>query len=348
MKQIIQMFRIDVRMHMKSFMGAYIATVPLVILFVLRIFLPTVETTSATVAVVTEGPHAVEEAMIAELEEFATVIPYPTIDAMKQKLRGTGSAEGLYRDPEAGQYVSVLEENLEGNTIFSVGARVIRSASYRQEYPDGRRLIDFTATVPAELADRTENSPVATMGGAIFVVFLTIIAAFLIGLGIVSDKEQGTDRAIRVSPATTTEYYIGKSIFPLLVMVVYPFVAAVVLGLLEANLFQMYVGVILSFAVSLFVGLLMGALGRNQNEAIGTAKSIAMVLMLAILGGALLPDSWQWVVYWVPVYWYYDMVEEVFTLQASWTSVAWKSAVMVGITGIYFLAMRRRFAKGLS
>jgi len=56
MRQIIQMFLIDVRMSMKSFMGAYIVTVPLVILFVLRIFLHTVETTSATIAVVTEGP----------------------------------------------------------------------------------------------------------------------------------------------------------------------------------------------------------------------------------------------------------------------------------------------------
>lgn len=348
MRQIIQMFLIDVRMSMKSFMGAYIVTVPLVILFVLRIFLPTVESTSATIAVVTEGPNAVEEEMIAKLEEYATVLSYSSIEAMKQKLRGTGSAEGLYRDPEAGQYVSVLEENIAGNTIFSVGARVIRRASYRQEYPDGRRLTSFTATVPEELSDRTENSPVATMGGAIFVVFLTIIAAFLIGLNIVNDKEYGTDKAIRASPVTTTEYYIGKSLFPLLVMVIYPVIAAIVLGLLEANLLQMYVGVILSFAISLFVGLLMGALGRNQNEAIGAAKSIAMVLMLAILGGALLPDNWQWVVYWVPAYWYYDLVEEIFTLQATWTSVAWKSAVMVGITGIYFLAMRKRFAKGLS
>jgi len=141
------------------------------------------------------------------------------------------------------------------------------------------------------------------MGGAIFVVFLAIIAAFLIGLSIVNDKEYGNDKAIRASPVTTTEYYIGKSLFPLLVMVIYPVIAA---------------------------------------------KSIAMVLMLAILGGALLPDNWQWVVYWVPAYWYYDRVEEVFTLQATWSSVAWKSAVMVGIAGIYFLAMRRRFAKGLS
>ena len=348
MRQVMQMFRIDVIMKMKSFMGAYMVIVPLVILFILRIFLPTVESSSATIAVVTEGPHAVDEEMIAELEGFATVAQYPTIGAMEQKLRGTGSAEGLYRDPDTGQYVSVLEQNLEGNAMFSIGARIIRQAVYRQEYPEVGGLTSFSAAVPEELSDRTGNSPVATMGGAIFVVFLTIIAAFLIGLGIVGDKEQGTDRAIRASPVTSTEYYIGKSLFPLLVMVVYPLVATVVLGLLEANLTQMYVGVILSFAISLFVGLLMGALGRNQNEAIGAAKSISMVLMLAILGGALLPDNWQWLVYWVPAYWYYDLVEEVFTLQATWTSVAWKSAVMVGTTGVYFLAMRRRFAKGLS
>ena len=99
MKQLLQLFAFDVKSSMKSFMGGYIIIVPMVILIILRTFLPSVESTSATVAVVTKGPNAVDEAIIDSLEAFADVKAYDTIEDMEQKLRGPGSAEGLYWDP---------------------------------------------------------------------------------------------------------------------------------------------------------------------------------------------------------------------------------------------------------
>jgi ABC-2 type transport system permease protein len=348
MRQLIRMFLFDIRSTMKGFMGVYIAIAPALILLILRFFVPSVESTSATVAVVANGPNAVHSALIGELEQVADVVRYDSIDAMEDRLRGTGSAEGLYWDPDGGQYVSVLERNIPENTAFSTGARVVRRFYLEQHYPQAEPVISFTATVPGELSGRTENSPVATMGGAIFMSFLSIIAGFVSGLGIVNDKEFGTDRAIRVSPVTLTDYYVGKSIFPLLILIAYPIVALLVLGLMDTNILQVYVLCVGSFAVSLFVGLLVGALAKNQTEAIGVAKTLATVLMLAILGGALLPENWQWVTYWLPIYWLYNAMEGVFTLTATWGDVAWKTGLMVGISGFYFLIMRKRIAAGLS
>jgi ABC-2 type transport system permease protein len=73
-----------------------------------------------------------------------------------------------------------------------------------------------------------------------------------------------------------------------------------------------------------------------------------MVLMLGLLGGALLPDNWQWVVYWVPIYWTFDVAEEIFTLTATWDAVAWKSGVALGISLLAYGVLQKRIARGLS
>jgi ABC-2 type transport system permease protein len=348
MKQLVQLFLFDIKSSMKSFMGGYMIIVPLLILIILRTFLPSVESTSANIAVVATGPNAVEKELIEELEQFADVSTYDTIDEMERKLRGSGSAEGLYRDPVAQQYVSVVERTRESNTVFSTGARVVRQYTYAKDNPSAPRISRYTFGVPPELSDRTKTSPVATVGGSIFISFMLIICGFLIGLNIINDKEEGTIQAIRTSPANKVDYFVGKSIFPLLVLALYTIIGLLLLKLTQVDILQTYVVAILSYTVALLFGLVMGAIGNNENEAIGYGKLLSMVVMLAILGATLLPDKWHWVVWWSPLYWIYDILEEVFTESASWGAVWWKSGVTVGISGLYFILLRKKIAKGLS
>ena len=348
MKQLSQLFVFDIKSSMKSFMGGYIIIVPMIILVILRTFLPSVESTSATVAVVSDGPNAIEQGLIDELDRFADVKLYDTIEGMERKLRGTGSAEGLYWDADAGQYVSVVERTRESNTIFSTGARVVRQYTYRKDNPGAPSISRYTYGVPQELSERTKTSPVASIGGSIFLSFMLIISGFLIGLSIITDKEMGTIRAIRISPADKKDYFIGKSIFPFLVLAVYTIVALLVLKLIQVNILQTYVMVALSYSVALLFGLIMGAIGNNENEAIGYGKLLSMVVMLAILGATLLPDRWHWVIWWSPLYWIYEVFEEIFTETATWDSLLWKAAVSVGVTGVYLVVLRKKIAKGLS
>lgn len=146
MRQLLQMFLFDMKMTFKNFMGAYMIIVPMIILIVLRLFIPTVESSTVTFAVVTEGPNAVDREMIESLEGFGEIIPYATIEEMENKLRGIGTVEGLYRDSETGQYVSVLERATESNNIFSFAARTIseRNTLRLRELP-----ISNTAYLPS-------------------------------------------------------------------------------------------------------------------------------------------------------------------------------------------------------
>lgn len=348
MKQFFEIFRFDVKRNIKNFMGAYMIIVPVIILIILRSFLPAMENTERTIAVVSEGSNAVEAEMIEYIDETMDVKTYKSIEEMEQKLRGTGSAEGLYWDPVEKQYVSVLEMSKESNKVFSTSAKLIRQRYHRENYPNVPRITTFSSAVPSELSDRTKISPVATMGGSIFLIFMIIVMGFILGLGIVNDKEEGTDKAIRISPVTKVDYFMGKSLQPLLIMAAYTIIAMLVLGLLQVNILQVYVVILISYPVTLLFGLLLGALGKNETETIGLGKMLSMVVMLAILGGTLLPDNWHWVVWWAPFYWAYDIFEEIFTETAGWGGIAWKSAVMVGLTGLYFMLLRKKIIKGLS
>ncbi|MBN2780397.1 MAG: ABC transporter permease [Candidatus Marinimicrobia bacterium] len=348
MKQLLQMFKFDLKSNLSGMMGIYMLIVPLIMIIVLRFFLPSMDSTAATLAVVTEGPYAVAPEVVAELETFAKVKRFDSIEDMEQKLRGTGTVEGLYRDPDTEQYVSVLERNIEKNTVFSSGARVIRQLYIRENYPDRPKTNAFTYGVPKELADRSATSPVATMGGAVFLLFMTFISAFIIGLGVVNDKELGTDMALRITPLTKMEYYVGKSILPLLVSAFYAIISLLILGLMHVNILQVYIVVITSFSITLLFGLLIGALAGNDNEAIGIGKMLGMLLMLSVLGGTLLPESWRWIVYWTPFYWVYNVLESVFTQTATWGDFAWKNALIMAICGLYFILLRKKIVKGLS
>ena len=348
MKQLIQVTIADIRMNLKHWMGAYMVIVPMAILLILRFFIPSMESTKTILAIVNEGPNAVSQEMMDVLDPYAKIKTYSSIEAMEQKLRGTGSVEGLYWNPDKDNFVSVLEKSPKENSTFSVASQIIRQHYYTKANPDAEPMVTFKIGVPNELSDRSVISPVASTGGSIFFIFMIIISGFIIGLGIVDDKENGTEKAIQVSPVTKTEYFIGKSIYPLILMLVYGIIALAVLGLMDVNIGQVYTLVVISFSTTLLFGLLLGALAANENEAIGVGKLLAWVVMLAILGGTLLPDNWQWAVWWAPFFWIFDMMEGVFTNSIEWIEIAWKSAITLSLTAVFYFLLRKKIIKGLS
>ncbi|MFP4365125.1 MAG: ABC transporter permease [Spirochaetia bacterium] len=348
MRQLMQILKMDISLSFKSFMGAYMIIAPVFILIIINAFLPSVENTEVTIAAVTEGEYAVPAETLEILENVANVEEYASIEAMEQKLRNTGSAEGLYWDPRENQFVSVMERSLENNEYFSYAARFIRLDYLETNFPDSESLTVFEAEVPHELSERTETSPIATIGGSAFLVFMVIVSGFLIGLNIVNDKEEGTDRAIRVSPVTKAEYFLGKSIFPFLILIFYTLISLFTLGLSCVNILQVYIVVIGAYSVTLLLGLLMGSIARNETEALGLGKVLSILLLLAVLGAALLPDAWQFIIWWLPTYWIFDSLELVFTETATWIGTIWRTLVLCGLSGLYALLLGKKIKAGLS
>ena len=120
------------------------------------------------------------------------------------------------------------------------------------------------------------------------------------------------------------------------------------LKLMHVNILQTYLVVVVSFTVILLFGLILGALGKNENEMVGYGKLLSTVVLLGVLGGTLLPDNWLWIVWWSPLYWVYDILHEVFTESATWGGIGWKSAVILCTAGVYFLLLKKKIVRGLS
>jgi hypothetical protein len=99
MKQLWRIFLFDIRMSFKNFMGAYLLIIPMVILLILRSFLPAVDSSSANFAVINEGPNAVDRELIATLDEIGDVSFYSTIEELEDRMAAIGEIEGLYWDP---------------------------------------------------------------------------------------------------------------------------------------------------------------------------------------------------------------------------------------------------------
>lgn len=346
MKQFWEILRFSIKMTFKSFMGGYLIIVPIVMLLILRSFLPSVENTSFTVAVVNRGPYAVERELIDFIDRYLDIVEYETLEEVENKLRGPGSVEGLYK--RDGRYISLMERKLESNTAFSVAAKMIRQFHYKKMKPDAEPISNFSYGVPVELSDRTEISPVATMGGAIFIVFMIILGGFLIGLSLVEDKEEGTERAIKVSPVSKVDYFFGKSVQAIIVMFIYTIIAISLLGLWGVNILQTYTVILAITPAILLIGLTIGAITKNETEAMGVGKMMSMIVILSIMGGILLPDMWQWIVYWSPYFWAYDILEEIFRESANWSEVLINIIIMLGTTGLYLFLLRKKFKKGLS
>ena len=348
MKQLMRMFIFDVRMSFRNFMGTYMLIVPLAILLILRLFLPAVDSSTIKFAIVSEGPNAVEQELIDKLSIVGDISVYPDIESVRARLDAVGTVEGLYRDPDKNQYVSILEQTTKENKVFSYAARYIRQYYLEKNYPDAEPVTAFEYGVPPELSDRTETSPVATTGGAIFYVFTIILSAFLLGLAIVEDKDQGTISALMLSPVSKSDYYLGRSIFPLITGLFFGFLALLLLGLTDVNLLQILIVLIASFSTTLVFGLFVGALGKNEIEAIGIGKVSSMLLLLAVLGTTLLPESWHWTMYWSPAYWIFAASEGVFTKTTNWTEVLFRSGMIIAVSAAYYLLLRKKINAGLA
>jgi len=158
--------------------------------------------------------------------------------------------------------------------------------------------------------------------------------------------EQGTARALLVTPMRTSDLFAAKGILGVgLALVQALFFMAVVGGFAHEPFLILSTLIIASFFV-VGVGFFLASLARDTNSV--TGWGILILILFAIPGfGAVIPGllaDWAKV---IPSYYLIDTVNRVANYGAGWDDVGANLAIMSGITVVLFIgglaALRRRF-----
>ncbi len=177
----------------------YMIGLSIVIAVLLRLFLPAAEQAGLTFAVDSSVPAEA----VAGLRELGEVEVYDGRDALVERVLRFDDVAGIYF--ESGQYVVVLEGN-EAEYIQELSSL---SLDYVVQ---GKDLVNIGYRSSGVAA-----TPIRGLAGALLVFFCILVGSITLGLNLVNERETKTIAALAVSPLSTVEYIIGKSILVLVV-----------------------------------------------------------------------------------------------------------------------------------
>ena len=172
--------------------------------------------------------------------------------------------------------------NLLRATLDNI-ARAMRGALFNDQF-DVKLLRPPSDAVPVNLS----SVPVA-------LVFEVVLLGFSLGaVMIFQEKQEGVNRALRVSPVTTIEYLLSKNVLFLLLSTVYGGLLLFAAFGLDADYGRALVLIILTSSLMTLVGLAIAVFFNNISEWFFAGMSVLIVNMLPILSYAIPTFAPDW------------------------------------------------------
>ena len=201
-----------------------------------------------------------------------------------------------------------------------------------------------------ELESRVYNVP------AVIGILLLIICLLLTALGVVRERETGTLEQLLVSPITSAELMLGKTI-PVLLVALIDLVVIATVGTLwfaipfRGSPFALLLAALLFITSGLSVGLLVSTISRTQQEAFMTI--FLFILPSIILSGFFfpirsMPEFFQWITLGNPVRWFLEIVRSVFLkgtgIRELWVNYAVLAGMAAGFLALAVARFRQEIA----
>lgn len=254
--------------------------------------------------------------------------------AVQILIDGTNSNTATVAQGYAGRIVQAFAaERLNGGERPAAGGVDLRSRAWYN--PD--------------LSSRVYNVP------GIIGMLLLIMALLLTGLAVVRERELGTLEQLMVSPVTSRELMLGKTV-PVVVVCMVDLVLIAALAIfwfdipLRGPLFALVLGSFLYILCGLGAGLLISTVSRTQQEAFLTI--FLFILPGIILSGFMypietMPLSFQYLTLLNPIRYFMEMVRGIF-LKGQGVMDLWSHyLVLTGMALVVVFAAARRFKKSL-
>ncbi|MGE5654235.1 MAG: ABC transporter permease, partial [Bacillota bacterium] len=259
-----------------------------------RLFLPGMEQMEINFAV----DPSVPQSTITAFQEYGKVEMLADRQALEDRVLEFDDVPGITY--EGGSAVVVLE----GNEIGAVKGLPGTILDYLQR---GGSQVAFTARSMGRSSSQVKEYT------AIFLVLTCImIGGLTLGFNVVAERESRALRALSVSPLTTVEYVLAKSIVALTVALLLSLAVTGIMFGGRVDYGQLMLASLASLALVIVFGFIIGLLSDNQLTAIATMKVAVLIWTGVIVAAMVIPARLVWVLYPFPHYWAFAALQSVF------------------------------------
>ena len=330
LKKIWAVFIRDIKVNSHDAIALFIIVFPLVFAIGINLIIPGINDTTVNVAMV-EG----DAARAAFFDRFANVELLSSSEAVEERVGRRDSVFGIVE--ENGASVILVQGNESEslvdyakliNVLFESGAELENAHS---------EISEFGRTVP----------PIKKLMVNALLLFVSVFAGMIIALNILEEKMDHTVSAVNVTPLPRTAFILGKSITGLIFAVVMSAVCILITGFTDVNFGQALLVIGSLTVLSLMIGFLQGLNSSDVMEAAGSVKLMFMPMLGSIIGYEMLPEKWQFCLYWSPFYWAYRANDLILTGGGDWPTLLLHVAIILAVCIIVFAALRPRIRKGL-
>ncbi len=331
MNKIMAVIGRDIRSGTRDWLIIYLSFAAILIALILRALIPSVSSSALNVVML---ENATPE-LITFIEANATVSFVDDEEALKERILRIDDVVGL---KEVNGKFEIIKQGNEAIPMETSLKMIM--ATYGKD----------TSNLPMTVAFSDigwEISPIKLEGGSILIIFTTVFGGMLILLNLVEEKMSNTLSAINVTPMSRPQFIFGKGILGFSIPVIGGICAAIILGFGGINIWMFIVSILSIALISIIVGFSIGVTNNEPISAIASMKMVFVPILASVFGAMFLPDKWHFTLYWSPYYWAYDSIHAILLQEATWLQVLRDSGIIIVLTGLIFLALRKRIMQGL-
>jgi ABC-2 type transport system permease protein len=273
---------------------------------------------------------------------------------------------GFEEDLKAGRTapVQLIVDGTDSNTaaiVLNYGARIVAPYSQGLLYerlvrtrglnrPPGLVDLESRAWFNENLESRNFYVP------GVIALLVMIITLLLTSMAVVREKEMGTMEQILVTPITSGEFILGKTI-PFALISFIDVLLITLVGVfwfevpIRGSLFLLFLATGLYVLTTLAVGLFISTVSRTQQQAMMSAFFFnfpAVLLSGFVFPIANMPEAVQWLTYLNPLRYFLVIIRGVF-LKGVGPVVLWPQMTALAVMGVTVLWLAsRRFKKTMA
>ncbi|MDP2872919.1 MAG: ABC transporter permease [Bacillota bacterium] len=337
MRRIGSMIGRDLKASTREFLTVWVLVAPFVLALVIRGFVPAVGGAGINLVVTSD----LGADLTAALRQYANVEVVPDRAALERRVLLVDDVAGVVRDTGAGGGggSGALLVVLQGN-----------EQEESRELP-GLILATILGEEQVQITERSlgrQASPIRPYMAGMLALSAALFGGIIMGFAIIEDKTAGTMSALGVSPLSSTEYIAGRATLGMSLAVIMTFASLYIMGAAPFDPLQVLSLTVSGALLAVTLGFIIGSVANNPIEAIGTFKFGFMPFWIIPVLGLVVPQAYQFTLYWMPTYWIFFGYREIFLNQAGWGEVGPYAATAFGVSLLFFAVSWRLLRRRLT